>query len=381
MKLSSKTSVAFIQNRIQPGGRFQVMAEMISVLNEFGIVPHILTFRSKLDRKSAQSFYNRSLEFEIVEVGGQFPMPFEWNILWFNRKVNKYLDKFDLVINHNNTSFGLSCKAKVMSYVHFPRKYRLRSRIKNIHLPERGAPGFINFKSDFLNLASLYYRTDRKICKGEYSLANSEFSKESLLKTYPSLKSEDVKVLYPPVEVKAAEVKNKSEQVVSLGRYSADKRQLEQIEIAAQIPELPFKLVGFKADAEYYDKCEKRIAELGLKNVELVTDASRDEVEQILASSTYFIHCVRNEPFGITTVQAIANGCIPVVHNSGGQREVVDIAELRFENPEGAVDILKRISSNSSNVPTGVEQLPSKIDRFKTLTFRAQFKNHLLDMI
>jgi hypothetical protein len=36
----------------------------------------------------------------------------------------------------------------------------------------------------------------------------------------------------------------------------------------------------------------------------------------------------------MTTVEAIAHGALPLVHNSGGQREIVPLADLRFEDHE-----------------------------------------------
>ena len=36
-----------------------------------------------------------------------------------------------------------------------------------------------------------------------------------------------------------------------------------------------------------------------------------------------YIHCAENEHFGITIVEAMAAGCVPIVHDSGGPREIV----------------------------------------------------------
>ena len=36
------------------------------------------------------------------------------------------------------------------------------------------------------------------------------------------------------------------------------------------------------------------------------------------------------EPFGLTAVQAVAAGALPLVHDSGGQRETVPDATLRY---------------------------------------------------
>ena len=56
-------------------------------------------------------------------------------------------------------------------------------------------------------------------------------------------------VLYPPVNeadhIRPASENDFPKEVVSMGRFSADKRQLEQIEIAARLPDWSFTLIGF----------------------------------------------------------------------------------------------------------------------------------------
>ena len=86
-----------------------------------------------------------------------------------------------------------------------------------------------------------------------------------------------------------------------------------------------------------------------LTNVHLIADASEEERNNLLTSAAFFIHSLREEPFGITTVQGIGAGCIPIVHNSGGQKEVVPYEELRYEN-EGAIPALVRALEKSDRM-------------------------------
>ena len=71
-----------------------------------------------------------------------------------------------------------------------------------------------------------------------------------------------------------------------------------------------------------------------IKNVTLHPNASFEEMLKVMKSSKYFLHLLINEPFGITAVQAIAAGCLPLVHNSGGQRETVPLLDLRYSSFE-----------------------------------------------
>ncbi|MEW5987753.1 MAG: glycosyltransferase, partial [Chloroflexota bacterium] len=97
------------------------------------------------------------------------------------------------------------------------------------------------------------------------------------------------------------------------------------------IPDLAFHLVGFTGDGRYYQQCRRFAEENGLSNVTFHPDAPFEEMRALLQSSRYFLHTLVNEPFGLTAVQAVAAGCIPIVHDSGGQCETVPIPDLRYQ--------------------------------------------------
>ena len=114
-----------------------------------------------------------------------------------------------------------------------------------------------------------------------------------------------------------------------------------------------------------------------LTNVHLIADASEEERNNLLTSAAFFIHSLREEPFGITTVQGIGAGCIPIVHNSGGQKEVVPYEELRYEN-EGAIPALVRaLESNRTRIEELRATLQKHIAAYDSASFRDQFKGLL----
>jgi glycosyltransferase involved in cell wall biosynthesis len=128
-----------------------------------------------------------------------------------------------------------------------------------------------------------------------------------------------------------APLRNRAPSVVSVGRFSPAKRQLEQIMLAEQLPHIPFHIVGFVGDTMYFDRCLEYVKQNRLSNVHVHPNATREQMVALLEQSKYFLHTLVNEPFGITAVQAIATGCIPIVHDSGGQRETVPIEFLRYK--------------------------------------------------
>jgi len=367
--------VAIIQNRLQRGGRLQVMIYMIKVLNAEGIIPEILTLSSRISVYDIKrSYYSRNLKFKIIEISKDFKMPFEWNILYFNYVINKYLDKYDLIINNNNTSYLLNKNLNLLSYVHFPRKARNLATKKSIHFPSGPDKSIWDYKSDLFSLAARFYHKDYKPIKNDLIIANSEFTKSQILQCYNIL-SEKIEVIYPPVEKENIVNKKQKNQVVSLGRFAPDKRQLEQIMIAQKLQKYHFYIIGFVNSKDYYELCKDYIIRNNLNNITLVADATKKEMLEILSTSNYFIHNMRNEPFGITTIQAIHNSVIPIVHNSGGQKEIVPCNELRYDDKKDAVKVFNYLSQISDyKREYYIRTLKENVKAFSVDNYERKFK-------
>ncbi|WP_159904794.1 glycosyltransferase [Salinirussus salinus] len=133
--------------------------------------------------------------------------------------------------------------------------------------------------------------------------------------------------------------------VVSVGSFHPNKRQLFQLRIASRFPETRFRIVGSVSSESYYERCEQYISDHALDNVNLLTDISDRDLYDILDRSGIFFHTMQNERFGIATVEGLNHGCIPVVHDSGGQREVVPDSKFRFNTTSDCVSTLKRALS------------------------------------
>ena len=366
--------VALIQNRVQRGGRFQVSVEMLKVLNDLGIVPDFYCYRARIDLDQIKKHYGVYVKVNFKTIS-EPKLPFEWNIVMFNHQINRHLKGYDLVINSNNTSFGLSPHLNLISYVHFPRKFRMRSPFKSIHLKGIRKSWF-DIANDPFGLLGFIYKWDRHISKNDLIIANSHFTAKSITESYDITVN---RVIYPSVEVSISTPEKVSNRLVSLGRFSPDKRQLEQIEMMKNLPNHELYLIGFKNNVKYFNKCESCIADLGLSNVKLFPDANQSTRDEILRSSRYFIHTLRNEPFGITTVQGIAAGCIPIVHNSGGQKEVVPMEHLRFNNENDIPTLIEKLEGLDDR--SIISNLQDHILQYSATNFRKAFKVVVLDKL
>jgi glycosyltransferase involved in cell wall biosynthesis len=130
-------------------------------------------------------------------------------------------------------------------------------------------------------------------------------------------------VIYPPCKIDDLHSpQQKSTQVVSAGRISIEKRHEDTLEIARHFPSMKFIILGEPQDVVYYH----RLIKLKTSNVEIVTPPNnqfRQFLRKYLAESAIYLHSCDDEAFGITIVEAMASGCVPIVRNAGGPREII----------------------------------------------------------
>lgn len=149
-------------------------------------------------------------------------------------------------------------------------------------------------------------------------LAVSDFTREFVRHKW----GRESTTLYPPcpIDLYSNLQVSKRDLVVTIGRIAPEKRLGLFLEIARRAPHIEFAIIGSVASerTSYYDGL--RVA--APTNVSFVVAPLR-KVSQLLGSAKVYLHCALNEHFGITIVEAMAAGCVPVVHDSGGPKEIV----------------------------------------------------------
>jgi len=76
-----------------------------------------------------------------------------------------------------------------------------------------------------------------------------------------------------------------------------------------------------KGDEDYYDELNRNKPD----NVHIFPNPSEDEKENLFLNAKVFVHTNRKEHFGISIVEAMSHGLVPVVPRSGGPW--IDIVE------------------------------------------------------
>ena len=224
-----------------------------------------------------------------------------------------YLNEYDLVIDtFTNGWFTYKLKCKTICYVHFPYFEQRKKGWKSITNP-------------ILIDAEHAFKYDKIVC-------NSKFTQKYLQK----LINKQVDVIYPPVETSKIKKLKKENIVVTVGRFSEDKKHEIMIEAFKKlnIGSFQFHLIGsFQENnllysADYLKKLKRMAA--GHK-IFFHTNMEHNKVLEFLSKSKIYWHArgydetnpSQYENFGITTVEAMAAGCVPVVINKGAQPEIV----------------------------------------------------------
>jgi alpha-1,2-mannosyltransferase len=173
----------------------------------------------------------------------------------------------------------------------------------------------------------LQHRSLAKV-QNKVVLTNSKFSAVLIEELY----SLTPQVLYPPVEVNNFFAANKEKLVVSVGRLHPFKRFELLIDSFAKVDEGRCIILGNALGSssansmKYAETLKKRIEKLNLQNkVELIINSPFETLRDVVSKASIYVHCAMNEHFGISVVEAMASGCVPIVHRSGGA--YIDIVE------------------------------------------------------
>jgi glycosyltransferase involved in cell wall biosynthesis len=204
-------------------------------------------------------------------------------------------------------------------------------------------------------------------------LANSDFTRRELLKV-----GLNCQVAYPPVDLASCQPRRMVRRigVVSVARFSpsnANKHHEWQLQIMEGKNTTLLALGGCSTPEEAHHL--EWLKENAPPNVTIAPNAPFERVRDALWSSKVFLHTAEKEGFGMTVVEAIAAGCIPLVYDDGGPREIVVTPELRFTSVQEAREKLDRALAGEYDGL--LPKLKTHIRLFDVSSYRKRF----LDLI
>jgi glycosyltransferase involved in cell wall biosynthesis len=208
---------------------------------------------------------------------------------------------------------------------------KARNNILHFQVPFHDVNG-----TSLLNKMKLF-RINNVVCNSNFTkkIIDAEFGVKSL-------------VIYPPVDVVQVKPKHKENVILSVGRFSSlmqSKKQDMLIETFKKMHDegsKGWRLVlagGVEVGADKFVASLKDLSE-GYP-IEIVKSPNFSDLKNLYGKSRVFwsasgfeedenTHPQKVEHFGITVVEAMSAGCVPVVFNAGGHKEIVDNGETGF---------------------------------------------------
>ena len=199
-------------------------------------------------------------------------------------------------------------------------------------------------------------------------LANSEYTAGWISRLWRT----KADVLHPPIQVdRLHPAQTRERTVLSVGRFFAPglghaKRQLEMVQFFGhmvrhgQLEGWTMHVVGGCEDSQLPYLESVREAAAGLP-VEIHANAPRPTVERLMSTASIFWSATgfgedeerspwTHEHFGMTTAEAMAGGCVPIVIDRAGQREIVrdGVDGFRWDTPDQLAERTRQVAADEA---------------------------------
>ena len=204
-------------------------------------------------------------------------------------------------------------------------------------------------------------------------------------------------ILFPPVDVQNFKVLPKEKIILSMGRFFPEHHNKKQLELAERFIELlkqdPDAMSGFtlylaggvENKKEHLDYV-KKIKDLSKGYpIKIITNLKWADLVELFAKALIFWHASgmgedenrhpeKFEHFGITTVEAMASGCIPVVIKKGGQVEIIEDGcnGFLFENWEEMKAVTLKICAKPGAYADISQNALASSEKFSSDNFKEQ---------
>jgi glycosyltransferase involved in cell wall biosynthesis len=323
----------------------------------------IVCSAEKIDSLHIQRFFGRNLSFNVNQWPSLFD-PFSLENLYPSLLGSFLLSlKCDLLID--TFSNALTPWADAVYFNGFP---------KILKLP-KGKKGLLFFPYKAL----LVYSHKRAKTREKILMACSKWAARMTEETTGL----NTIVLHPPVsdffKTDNPENQAKNNLVTTVTRISKDKNP-EIIPLIARLVsnDFSFTIIGackHPEELRILNSIRESVRKLGLqKRVRFELNVPRERQREILRRSKVYLHSTFFEAFGTSIIEAMASGCIPIVPNHGGQREIVP-KQQRYNSVDEAASLINSAIANWS--PKKAKESAQIADSFSQSRFNKEFLNIL----
>lgn len=247
----------------------------------------------------------------------------------------------------------------------------------------------LHFQRPFPHVSGNSFLNKIKLARYQAVVCNSAFTKKYIDREY----GVEAQVIYPPVDIRQFHPLEKHDFIVSVGRFSknhGNKKQKEMVECFGKMQKTlsnwKLCLIGglLEQDREYFSEVEELAKDLPVK---LLPNEPFINLQAYYGQAKIYWHAAGfgedekinpadMEHFGISTVEAMAAGCVPIVYNNGGQREIIEpgLDGFLWNNEEELMKYTQAIVSDEDLRRGMAQKAIKKSQKFSTQRFIDEFK-------
>jgi len=200
-------------------------------------------------------------------------------------------------------------------------------------------------RQEFRLWAQFQRRFDRQsVSKIDCIVTNSKNVQKRIRQTY----SRDAVVIYPPVDTSQFHCIEYGDFWLSVNRLYPEKRIELQIEVFRQIPEENLIIVGGYAQGDHASEYLKNLNAHLPSNVTILGEVAEPHLLDLYARCKGLICTAMDEDFGLTPLEAMANGKPVAAVDEGGFRETVtpQTGLLVGASQDIIIDAVRSLSGN-----------------------------------
>jgi len=288
-------------------------------------------FNPYLDTLGGGERYTLSFAKVLLEQG------WDVDIQWMGESIKKMIEK----------RFGIDTdNLRIVNDVKRGSGYDLCFWVSDGSVPLLSArKNILHFQVPFRNVEGRSLLNRMKMIRINHIVCNSNFTKRIIDEEY-GIKSI---VIYPPVDTESIKPKRKEKIILYVGRFSQLAQSKGQDVLVKAFKKLlrsktigRWRLVlagGVEVGVgDYIKKLEKEIKGYP---IEIIKSPDYKTVKDLYGKAKIFwsaagygsnekLHPEQVEHFGITTVEAMSAGAVPIVHKAGGSREIIEDGKTGF---------------------------------------------------
>ncbi|PJC29244.1 hypothetical protein CO010_01325 [Candidatus Shapirobacteria bacterium CG_4_8_14_3_um_filter_39_11] len=319
------------------------------------------------------------------------------DIFWPDGEIKeKLIDKFSLDIERVNFVSYSPRVNNLFKKISFERRYDLLFYFSDGSTPAMfGKKNLLHFQVPFQKVGGRKLSNRLKLKRINKIVCNSFFTKNIIEKEY-GVKGE---VWYPPVSVEDFSSGKKENIILAVGRFEkslTEKRQDILVEtfkkmVNKGLENWKLVIAGGCSDDENKNEILNNLKKIAQDfSVEIKVNLPFLELKELYAKSKIFWHAAgygadeekspeKVEHFGMTTVEAMSAGCVPIVINKGGQKEIIQNNKDGFlwETSGDLIDLTEKVINDDKLMSSISEEAVKKSRNFSKKKFYEKIYNFI----